>query len=218
MTRGGPVWGAVWGAVCGLRREADCLPGGIPTRVAGGSRERAAEGARDLVAGGATAIVSFGYCGGLDPRLHAGDLVVADGVVTADGDRHPADADLTASLRHWLNGKAGWMLGADRVIGSPAEKRALFAQTKAVAVDMESHGVALAPAPFVILRVVADAADRTIPRSALAGFGADGRVRIGALLASLARRPWELADLLRLGLASRRATRTARQAAACLSS
>ena len=214
MTPDGPVWGAV----CGLRREAHCLPGGIATRVAGGSRERAAQGARDLVAGGATAIASFGYCGGLDPRLSAGDLVVADGVVTAEGERHPADAGLTASLRDRLDGKAGWMLGTDRVIASAAEKRALFARTEAVAVDMESHGVALvAPTPFIILRVVADAAGRTIPRSAIAGFGADGRVRTGALLASLARRPWELADLLRLGLASHKATRTARQAAAGLS-
>ena len=214
MTPDGPVWGAV----CGLRRETDCLPGGIATGVAGGSRERAAQAARDLVAGGATAIVSFGYCGGLDPRLSAGDLVVAEGVVTVDGERYPADAGLTASLRHRLDGQAGWMLGADRVIASAAEKRALFARTGAVAVDMESHGVALvAPTPFIILRVVADAADRTIPRSAIAGFGADGRVRTGALLASLARRPWELADLLRLGLASHKATRTARQAAAGLS-
>ena len=110
------------------------------------------------------------------------------------------------------------MLGADRVIASAAEKRALFAGAEAVAVDMESHGVALvAPTPFVILRVVADAADQAIPRAATAGFGADGRVRTGAVLASLARRPWELADLIRLGLASHRATRTARRAAAGLS-
>ena len=147
--------GPVWGAVCGLKREADCLPDGIPTRVAGGSRERAAQAALDLADGGAGGIVSFGFCGGLDPQLSAGDLVVADGVVTADGVRRPADADLTLYLRDRLGGRGGWMLGIDKVIASPTEKRVLFDRTRAVAVDMESHGVALAaPIPFVVLRVV----------------------------------------------------------------
>jgi hypothetical protein len=52
--------------------------------------------------------------------------------------------------------------------------------------------------PFAALRVICDPAGRAVPPAALAGFGADGRTDLGALLRALAAAPGQLPALLRL--------------------
>jgi hypothetical protein len=68
---------------------------------------------------------------------------------------------------------------------------------------MESHAVARvaqrAGLPFAVVRAVSDRAMDTLPRAAQAGFRPDGRVDIAAVIAALARRPWELPALVRIG-------------------
>jgi len=74
---------------------------------------------------------------------------------------------------------------------------------------MESHLVARIAAelvlPFAILRVIADPAERELPPAALAGMRADGRLNVGAVLASLARNPGQLPALIRLAAEAGRA-------------
>lgn len=95
------------------------------------------------------------------------------------------------------------IVGADTIIASAAEKAALYAQTGAIAVDMESHIAARVAArhnlPFAILRTISDSADQALPPAALVGMRPDGGVALGAILASLARNPAQLPALIRTG-------------------
>ena len=167
-------------------------------------------------------LVSFGLCGALDPALTVGDVLVADTVTHGD-DRWTADPAWGARLRTALPGaRHGGIAAGDAIVGTPADKASLRRLTGAAAVDMESHAVAAAAQssglPFVALRVVSDAAGRVLPRAAQAGFKADGEPDIGAVIAALARRPWELPALIRVGMEAGTAFRALAGAAAALKS
>ena len=174
----------------GLRREARLTPGPASIGVTGlGPMLR-----------NARAVVSFGLCGALDPALRAGDLVIGEAVVFQGG-RLACDPRLVAVLAAALPGaRLGAVAGVERIVEGAAEKAALYARTGAVAADMESLGAASAGLPFVVLRAVSDAAHRTLPRSAIAGFSASGEPDVGAVMRALARRSWELPALIRTAL------------------
>jgi adenosylhomocysteine nucleosidase len=74
---------------------------------------------------------------------------------------------------------------------------------------MESVAVArvarTAGLPWTVLRAVSDPVHRTLPCCALRAVDRRGNLRPGALVAALARRPWELGALLALGRDARRA-------------
>ncbi len=185
--------------------------------------ERARAAATRLARDGAALLVSFGICGGLDPELRPGDLVLADTVLTGDGARHPASAEQRAVLEARLSGlslriAAGSLLGQDRPLRNAADKAARFAATGALAVDMESHGVARAAQaaglPFLVVRAVADPAARGLPRAALKAIGPDGRIQLFSALAAMYLRPWESPALVRLAYETRLAFDTLEKVAA----
>lgn len=155
-------------------------------------------------------VLSFGLCGGLDPALRVGDLVIGGGNA---GWLDELAAALPGAVR-------GEVIGSDDIVGSAAAKTALRAKTGAIAVDMESHIVAEAAVragvPFAILRAVSDPADRTLPRAAQAGFNPDGSVNIPAVLAALLRRPGELPALLQTARDAAKAFAALETAAAAL--
>lgn len=199
------------GALVGLPMEADILRRGfasaavpIEIRCAGADPARAAAEAAGLVAGGADLLLSFGFAGALDPRLAPGDLLLADRVLGPRGIAHGTDPDidarLAAALAPLLRVRTGAILGVERVIDRPAEKARLFAETGALAVDMESLPLAAASAgrALLVLRAIADPAARAIPRAALGALDGKGRLRIGNLLAALARNPGDLGGLAAL--------------------
>lgn len=151
-------------------------------------------------------VLSFGIAGGLDPLLRPGDVIVSAGVV--DRNRHwPAHAALAGSLAQRLE-SGGFkpfsadIAGSDRPVVSAGEKQAMRATTRAAAVDMESHvAAAYATAqglPFAAVRVVCDPAGSGLPRLVAGALRPDGRVDLPAILRSLARRPAQLPDLVRL--------------------
>ncbi len=176
--------------------------------------------ARALAEGAPAGIVSFGLCGALAAGLKVGDVMVAEAVVCGN-DRWATDAAWTARLRVALPGAvSGAMTAGDVIVGTPAAKAALARATGAVAVDMESHAVAMAAqaagAPFAVVRVVSDDAGRVLPKSAQAGFKADGEPDIVAVIAALARRPWEAPALIRVGMEAEAAFRALAVAARLL--
>ena len=204
------------GIVTGLVAEAGCLrralqdwTGAETPRIfcSGCSAARAAEGAARLIADGVGGLLSFGIAGGLDPALEPGSLVLADVVITPDGQRIGTDSGgrdrFHAAGRNGLRFTIAPITGRDRPVVSAEAKRALYAETGAAAVDMESHAVAKAAVaaglPFVVLRAVADPAGRTLPDCALAGVDADGRTRALPVLGKLVLKPWQLPALVRLG-------------------
>ncbi len=138
----------------------------------------------------------------------------------------PTDRAARDSLRQALGGRVegGVLAGVEAPVTRPERKLVLFAQTRALGADMESHAVARAARAagisFVALRVVSDPSNRAVPRCALAGIAEDGRVAGGAVARDLLRRPWECFDLLTLALdaaqAMRRLRRVGRRAAPVL--
>ena len=221
------------GFVTGLAAEAKLIEtafaraGHAPPRLAcdGPGPERAGAAAARLAKDGATILVSFGICGGLDPDLRPGDLVLADTVLTGDGTQHPASAAQSSVLEARLAGlglfiATGPLLGQDRPLASAADKAALFAATAALAVDMESHGVARAAQaaglPFLTLRAIADPAARSLPQAALKAIGPDGRLKPFSAVAAMYLRPWESLALVRLAYETRLAFDTLEKVAARL--
>jgi nucleoside phosphorylase len=114
-------------------------------------------------------LVSCGFCGALDGRLQAGDLVLATSVRGKVGPAVTAAPVLLAEARRALSGlrfMEGEVLSTTAVAATPAEKRALAA-SGALAVDMETHGLALAASkagiPWLSVRAVLDPLDAALP-------------------------------------------------------
>jgi adenosylhomocysteine nucleosidase len=215
------------GLITGMRIEEDCLDAALTSLpelnqplifCAGASAERAYHGARALVDEGARALLSIGIAGGLDAALRPGDVVLPDIVIGAGGTQRYVSAEWHAAVIQDVPKPAIGTLfaGADPVC-TVAEKALLRARTGALAVDMESGAVALAAAemdvPFLALRIIADPADRAIPRAALNGIAADGSRRPLAVFGSLMLRPADLPALIRLARDSNAAFRQLRRVA-----
>jgi adenosylhomocysteine nucleosidase len=214
------------GIITGLISETHCLSGfseddGPLVRCDGMGPARATQAARALIAEGCGALVSFGIAGGLDPALVAGTVVLADGVLVPAGGRFPTDTSWRTHFQDLLQGHVatatGAIVGSDVVIEGVAGKRRLHEDTGAVAVDMESHAVALvakeAGVPFLVLRAISDPAGGTIPPAAMAGVDAKGGSRSWAVLVKLLGRPRDLPALLRLRRDSATAKATLRRVA-----
>ncbi|MDH3594730.1 MAG: nucleoside phosphorylase [Rhodospirillales bacterium] len=208
MVRAGFVTGlAVEAGV--LRRHAASHDPAIALMIAcaGADALRARQLAEDLLEAGAGALVSFGIAGGLDPALTPGDTVLPEAVVALDGMAVATDAawrrrvlDLAAAKG--LRPTGGRLVGSDQVVATVAGKRALFETSRAVAVDMESHAVALAAqaagVPFLVVRAVIDPADRALPKAVHGSIAPDGRARKGLVTTRLVLRPWEAPQVNRL--------------------
>ncbi|MEE9545112.1 MAG: purine phosphorylase [Rhodospirillales bacterium] len=210
-----------------MLREADCLRV-FPVdrrplvRSVGANAAGARDAARELLLQGCRGLLSFGLAGGIAPALTAGALIIPKEVVAADGRRFIPDAawlnGLHAKLAKGIDINVSSLAGSDQAVTTTTAKRALRESTGAVAVDMESHAVAdLASAsgvPFLVVRAVADAYDRTVPEWIVnKGVGENGRSRPLSLLAALALRPRALPALIALAGDSRKAIATLRRVA-----
>lgn len=214
MTRLGVVVGLAAEAEIAARAEA--LPDHPAPLVAvsGADSARAAEAAERLITEGAQALMSFGIAGALSPALRPGDLLQATAVILPDGVRIETDPNWCERLRSCLQGgglkpSEGPLLGSAEAVTTPAAKAERFARHGALAVDMESHAVAAAARqaglPFLVLRSIADPAERALPAWAMAATAADGTVKLGTAIAALCRRPWQVPASIRLGAETRSA-------------
>ena len=216
------------GVITGLVSELDCLAvfaaaDRPPARCAGIGTAAAREASRAMIAEGCTALLSLGMAGGLDPALKAGAVVVADQIIAADGRSFattgPWRKDLVEAVAEAGDTvNIAPIAGSERVVTSVEAKQDLRRRTGAVAVDMESVGVAEFAAeaglPFLALRAVADGARRSIPAWVLRGINGDGTLRPLAVAAGLLVRPWALSVVAGLARDSRRARAGLRRVAA----
>jgi adenosylhomocysteine nucleosidase len=204
------------GFVVGLAIEARLLAQAIARQAASATPtiacaaadpSRARDGARRLLREGAGALVSFGIAGGLDPNLAPGDLVLAERVMSPEGDAVATDPDLratwaAAAAAAGLHHVDGSLMESARILASAAEKRAAHRSSGAVAVDMESRAVAGVAAeagmPFIAVRAIADPAGRPLPRSVIGSIGPNGGPRVGRVILRVCLRPWEAPALLQL--------------------
>jgi adenosylhomocysteine nucleosidase len=154
-------------------------------------------------------VVSAGLCGGLDPALKNGDLVLPDSVVDGEGRRLPVTglAERRAMASGLEGATPGVLATARAAVATPAAKASLRAATGAVAVDMESarileiaaaHGCA-----SVVVRAVSDDARESLPAELIGLVEPNGRLRLRAI-SSLAK-PRVLVRALQLRRTTRRA-------------
>ncbi len=210
-------------AVTGLQVEAAIArkagfavvcAGGLPAHTAATLGQ--AIGAQTSAGGAASGLLSFGIAGGLAPGLAPGPLVLADAVVASDGTRYPVDAAWRRRLQGRLGAVDGGVLGGDvfggdAIVAAAAEKAALHARVGAIAIDLESAVVARAASraglPFIVLRAIADPAERTLPTAASARLKADGRPDLRAIFDAVLMEPRQIAALIRLARDTRKALR-----------
>ena len=191
------------------------LSDGTLLAISGMGGALAALAARSLVDAGAAALMSFGLAGGLDPTLSAGTVVLPSEVISRDGARFLTSAawreHLSGAIARERPVAGGALLTCSGAIGAVADKAAAFRATGAVAVDMESLGVAEVAAahnlPFIAVRVIVDTAADALPRAVMAA-SRGGRVNIRRLIGGLAVAPLDLIALIRLARAYRAATRS----------
>ena len=162
-------------------------------------------------------VISFGVAGGLDPSLKPGDIVLATEVVAGDG-RWLAGLSLNeeviANLALKRRVVRGGLAGAEEVIVAQARKAALWLQTGAAAVDMESHIAAAYAAdaglPFAALRVISDSAHRSLPTLAKTAIRPDGKLDLRKILSGVVRDPSSVSALVSTGIDFNRALRSLR--------
>lgn len=180
---------------CGLKREARIIEQAgrdVIAVVGGGVSARLERDLDDRATIFPGIVLSCGIAGALAPSLCTGDVVI-------DGDEA-----MLAYLQGALpNAVAGKIVGGDSIIATAVGKRALAKQSGGTAADMESH-VAERVArrqglPFAAIRVISDRLEDDLPPAALVGMAPDGGMALGAVLASLARRPGQLPALIRTG-------------------
>lgn len=204
----GPGQGARVGVIVGMKAEGALLPPGTLWAAAGGVAARVTELSEKLLAEGADGLLSLGIAGGLDPALETGAVVVGSSVQWR-GESYEADGVWKCRLLSAVpHSRAGTVAAVDRIAATPQAKAELFAQGAAIC-DMESGAMAAAclkaGKPFAVLRAVADPAERAIPKAVFAGLSPDGSPNPLAVMAALARRPWQLPAVIRVGLDSRAA-------------
>lgn len=134
-------------------------------------------------------LICAGFAGGLDPRLRVGDLVIAGNFSTSA---------LRERAKEVAEGKSARFLGSlitrDAPIETVAAKIALARESGALAVDMETAGVAevcrAAGMPLLAVRAISDAADAPLPVPFSEWFDLNGqRPRRWRLVKYLVRHP-----------------------------
>jgi hopanoid-associated phosphorylase len=173
---------------------------------------------RTLDASSFRGVISFGVAGGLDPALKSGDVVVATEVLAGDA-RWFAGLALNEDLiaRVALGRRRvvrGGLAGVEQVLAARACKAALWSETGAAAVDMESHIAAAYAAesglPFAALRVISDPASRALPAIAMSAIKPNGDIDVRKVLRGVARNPLSLRALVSTGIDFNRALRSLR--------
>jgi adenosylhomocysteine nucleosidase len=144
--------------------------------------------------------------GGLDPALAAGRIFLPSEVAGIDGAsistarrwREQLSAALIAY--HPLTG--GRLLTSSRSIASVAAKAALFRETAAAAVDMESLSVAQVALsyglPFIAVRVIVDGAGDALPSAVRNAADANGQLRAWRLFGQILLAPAGVTSVIRL--------------------
>lgn len=163
------------------------------------------------------ALVLAGVCGGLDPSLLAGDLILARRAVTYDGSELEPDPVLFEVARRALRAGgppfiSSLLLSLERPAALGSEKLELWNRFGAAGVDMETAAVADAASArgvrWLALRSVLDPAGATLP-SAVREWQGEGDE--GWIARRLARTPRDWPGTARLAIEMRRALASLRQ-------
>ncbi|MFC9247840.1 1-hydroxy-2-methyl-2-butenyl 4-diphosphate reductase [Streptomyces sp. NPDC057136] len=143
----------------------------IRTGMGRKAAEAAVGRALGLERGAGAAVIASGFCAGLAPGMHPGDLVVAEETRDAGGRSVCTGTEvLVDALARTVPGRTvhtGPLTGSDHVVRGP--ERAELRATGAIAVDMESAAtlrtaLRAGPRPVAAVRVVVDAPEYELVR------------------------------------------------------
>ncbi len=199
------------------------LSAGVLLTISGIGVEGARSAGKRLLANGATALLSWGSAGALDERLAPGDLVLPKTVIGADGVVQRVSPDWHERLYHRLaeafTTLTEPLVESQAVLASPAQKRALFECSGAVAVDMESAALTqlahTAQVPFMVIRAISDTTDMRIPEGLITALDVDGRVPLLKILTEVILQPRDWPAVARLARGFRAAQATLAGVASC---
>lgn len=195
----------------GLAAEAKIArAAGFPVVIGAGDRERTSALVKGAVKR-ANCLMSFGIAGALAPHLRPGDVVISAEVVSV-GRRWTATKHFqtrVAALAREIGAFEGAVFGAKAILATEEEKSRVWRETGALAVDLESDVVAgiasEAGIPFLVARTIADTAYRELPPAALIPLSEAGTPNFVRVLASVLRRPRQVATLIALARETRMA-------------
>ena len=164
-------------------------------------------------------LISTGFCGGIAPELHAGDVVVAEHVIIADGsDIEEAPVLLSPIGRTFVASQAaegrrvfgGAFVSTSAITSKVRLSGMLPGRYRNPVVEMESGAIAGVAAengiPLLAIRAVSDSADEELGFTLDEFSGPDmSRIRLHKVLLTVLRKPRIIPQLLRLSRSSRKA-------------
>lgn len=197
-----------------VKGESIMLSKSLALAYSGAGADNAHAAAELLIAQGATRLISWGCAAALSANLQSGNLLLADGLITAEGDTLAIDAAWHRQVKTGLEKLAveskprfalrcGDLLESKTLVAKSTDKHHKHQQTQAVALDMESIAIAkVAHAhalPFLAIRAIADPVTMDLPEAVSIALNQHGDVELGKLLRFLVTHPSELKGLITLG-------------------
>ena len=148
---------------------------------------------------------NIGVCGGIAPDLKPGTIIIVDRITASFEKKanlqrqYVPDENIVEFLSQILTDNGieyihGTLLCSEEALITPEEKASAFANTSAIAVDMESAGAAEAARqaclPFFCVKVVCDTAQMEVVKELLDAVDSRGNNRPTRLMLPLLKRPW----------------------------
>lgn len=178
----------------------------------GAGASNAETAAKLLISQGATRLMSWGCAAALSPNLQSGNLVLADGLIDAEGITLTVNVDWYKQVKialEKLGGqtnfalRSGDLLESKTLVSTSHDKQQLHDKTHAVALDMESIAVAKVSKahdlPFLAIRAIADPVTMNLPAAVSHALNEQGDVELSKLLRFVLTHPAELKGLIVLG-------------------
>ena len=173
----------------------------------GAGAENAKKAAELLVSKGATQLMSWGCAAALSPDLKMGDLVLADSLISQNGDEISVHPIWHQHARNVLGSEItaykGALIASDGIISTAQAKADLHTKTGAIALDMESGAIAKVAQhyaiPFLAIRAIADPASMDLPAAVENALNENGEVAVTRIIKSLVFNPKELPHLIQIG-------------------
>ncbi len=151
-------------------------------------------------------VITAGLAGALSPELDTGDIVI---------DSTSTNASALAQFMDNMSGRRRVFVGpihtSRHVVSTPEDKKKLYTESQALAVDMENsytRDFALRrKIPWLGIRAISDNAFESIPAEVMRFIDTAGNVKPWELTMGLARHPGLIPAVVRLGKHTQTATR-----------
>jgi len=160
-------------------------------------------------------VITAGLAGALSPELNTGDVVI---------DSSSTNASALAEFMDNMSGRKRVFVGpihtSRNVVATPREKKQLFAESQALAVEMENsytREFALRrKIPWLGIRSISDTAFESVPAEVMKFVDSSGKVKPWDLTKGLARHPGLIPAVVRLGKHTQVATKNLSDALAAI--